>query len=338
MNEENVMAEGNVVPEENVVEEGPGAPEQGRNRTMLRVGLSGPKLPVYNGRDMQVQDWISAIEKKALIYEISDKDKVMLAYDHAEGVVNDFIRGALRELPDIEWNNFKDELMSYFANEATSVDAMRTLMVLRQERGQTLQELANRAHNLAKLAYGEAKDTAVLQAQLAELFAKAIADREVSMDTMKSSPTNLNDALAVARDSERMYQKLRDAAIPEVRRDAPGWGVDDPRPKICRTYGRQGHGSSKYHTNYGYPADYYDPFCTRCRRDGHESDFCPNKVRSPPIRGWQFPRPDPKTLPHFQKLERGVPPGVARAVEARFRQSRPDPRRQGNEQGLPQRM
>lgn len=42
---------------------------------------------------MELQDWLIAITKTQMIYDLTEREALMLAYDYAEGTIYNFIGG-----------------------------------------------------------------------------------------------------------------------------------------------------------------------------------------------------------------------------------------------------
>lgn len=59
--------------------------------------MGGHRVPLYKWNQGDFKNWLTAIGKKQPIYELSEVEAALLAYDAAEGPVFDFIVGAPRE-------------------------------------------------------------------------------------------------------------------------------------------------------------------------------------------------------------------------------------------------
>ena len=81
---------------------------------------------------------------------------------------------------------------------------------MKQKQGETLAELANRMRKLARIAYQDAghKEGHAVQVQLAEYFVDALNKSFIKEDVVRANPKTLSEALTVARDSERLFQRL----------------------------------------------------------------------------------------------------------------------------------
>ena len=65
--------------------------------------------------------------------------------------------------------------------------------------------------NLAKLAYRdpELREGSAVQVQLAEIFIDGVRNSFIKEDVARANPTTLSEALLSARESERLYERLR---------------------------------------------------------------------------------------------------------------------------------
>lgn len=101
-----------------------------------------------------MKDWVASIRKEQFIYKMFKKDTVYVAFNAAEGPVSKIQRGSSGKgsLVDLE----KEELLvEEYADEGTTIEAMRGLMKLVQVRGETPGELRVRAKKLATLVFPE---------------------------------------------------------------------------------------------------------------------------------------------------------------------------------------
>ena len=65
--------------------------------------------------------------------------------------------------------------------------------------------------NLAKLAYrnSELREGSAVQVQQVEFFIDGVSNSFIKEDVARANPTTLSEALSSARESERLYERLR---------------------------------------------------------------------------------------------------------------------------------
>lgn len=285
-----------------------------RGTTSLRGLLGAPRVPTFGGNPRELKDWLATIRKGQLIYELSEKDTLYLAYNAAEGGVSEFIYNYLMGDAELTWAELEDLLIREFADEATAIEAMRSLMTLAQWKGESPGDLGVRAERLASLAFtNEIRDNAAIQTLLVDLYVEALHNERIRHDAIKEAPTTLSAAIALARDSQKIWEKVRGKGTvaqsregdrnnggkrtptwdrrvkqevePEEWEATPGrkgWtlghGFYRPTPGrrglVCWTCNYEGHRAVDCPTKWGLPPDHDGPMCTRCGRQGHEKKWC----------------------------------------------------------------
>lgn len=187
------------------------ADEGGMGRGNLQKILGGMRVPLFKGDSTRLQDWIESIEKNKIIYGLSDGESVLLAFEATAGPVSKSIRRWIEESPGLGWEDLKNRVIEKYASVRTEIDANRKLLRLKQESGETPSELGERATELALLAYPEeaARECKVIQAQLVDLYVDALQDDEVRNEILRGRPARLADALELARDGERFWDRSR---------------------------------------------------------------------------------------------------------------------------------
>ena len=65
----------------------------------FRRMIEGMRLPSFKGDPTELQEWIQSIQKKQVIYGLSDQEMVLLAYEAAAGPISKYVGGLYRENP-----------------------------------------------------------------------------------------------------------------------------------------------------------------------------------------------------------------------------------------------
>lgn len=63
----------------------------------FRSLLGEMKLPFYWGNPAEFHDWLVTVQKKQLLYGLTDQEMLLLAYEAAAGPVSKFIGDLYRE-------------------------------------------------------------------------------------------------------------------------------------------------------------------------------------------------------------------------------------------------
>ena len=169
------------------------------------------RLPSFKGDPTELQEWILSIQKKQVIYGLSDQEMVLLAYEAAAGPVSKFIGGLYRENPALTWAELKSALVRQYASERTAIEAVRKLFRLRQGDSESIEDLGERITGLATLAFPElaTRDSGSIQALLADAYMDALGDKELRCDVLRKGPSTLAAAVEAARNNERLLDRIR---------------------------------------------------------------------------------------------------------------------------------
>ena len=146
--------------------------------TTFRGLLSRMKLPNYQGNPAEFHDWLIVVQKKQLVYRLMDRKMVQLAYEAAAGSVSKFIGALYRENSQMTWDELKGTLIRRYTCEQTTTEAVRKLFRIKQEVGETLEDLGDKMTRLAELAFPnlEIRENEAIQVLFADAFMDAIRD------------------------------------------------------------------------------------------------------------------------------------------------------------------
>jgi len=153
---------------------------------------------------------MAALSKKERIYKLTDPELVALAYDFTDGIASEWIGEYMDDHPDVSSAELFQQLNAQFGEIANVTEAARALIRIKQNQGETLAELVNRMMKLARIAYhdSEHREGRAVQVQLAEYFIDALNNPFIKQDVARANPETLSDALTVARESERLFERL----------------------------------------------------------------------------------------------------------------------------------
>ena len=69
--------------------------DQGEIAMGFRGLIGGMRLPSFKSDPTELQEWIQTIQKKQVIYGLSDQEMVLLAYEAAAGPVSKYAGGVI---------------------------------------------------------------------------------------------------------------------------------------------------------------------------------------------------------------------------------------------------
>ena len=172
---------------------------------------AGSKIPIFTGRPTDLKPWLMALKKKQRVHDLTDAELINLAYDYSDGIVSEWIGSYLDDHPDTSSKTLFDEITAQYGEFINPADAARALIKVTQEKNESLAELASRMSSLARMAYrdSELREGSAIQVQLAEFFIDGINNSFIREDVARANPKTLSEALSSARESKRLYERLR---------------------------------------------------------------------------------------------------------------------------------
>ena len=158
------------------------------------VGAQGIAQIVQNfeGDSRHFKDWLKSIEKYALMTNLNDDRKIIVAYQSSRGAVSDFIQRYLTEHPGNNWNQLKGELTSRFSEISDPQHAFMLLRKVRQRADENVQVYAERLLTLAEEAFvGQNGGVAAIEQQLVGFFTDGLAQDYLKMKVKRENPATL---------------------------------------------------------------------------------------------------------------------------------------------------
>ena len=176
--------------------------------------IGGMRLPSFKGDPTEQQEWILSIQKKQVVYGLSDQEIVLLTYEAPASPESKYVGGLYRENPAIIWTELKSALVRQYANECTAVEAVR------KGDSEAKVDLGERIAGLAVLTFPElaTRNSGPIQALLADVYMDALSDRELRGDVLREGPSTLAAAIEEARNSKRLWKKGVDPGTGPKRR------------------------------------------------------------------------------------------------------------------------
>ena len=245
------------------------------------------RIKPFGGDPLELNEWMKAIDKKKLIYGLTDKEIILLAFETAIRAPSDFIQKKMMEGPGLTWAQLREELQAEYAGEPSALEAMRSLAEVRQRENETLVELGERIRGLSLLAYPQEdiRSMPVLQAQLADCYIDALRDEEIKKEVVKAEPEDVTRAVHLARRNKNFLERVRKRhggqkqekiSQPTRRNPGLGWGrrrqedwsaEADPKWQDWSIW-------KGFHDS---PHKHIGVTCWTCRKEGHYSTECPSR-------------------------------------------------------------
>ena len=224
--------------------------------------IGGMRLLSFKGNPTELQEWIQSIQKKQVIYGLSDQEMVLLAYEAAAGPVSKYVGGLNKENPTLTWTKLKSALVQQYASELTAVEAVKKLFRLRQGDSEAMRDLGER---IAVLAFPELAtwNSGPIQALLADVYMDACNSEQLwdrIRGSMARDPRGTNimkkkDQVQVWDLKEEVEECWESEADWNRREWDLQYGFYRPTPAhtglVCQTRKYGGHRSQSCPTKWG---------------------------------------------------------------------------------------
>ena len=270
-------------------------------KTALDTQTVSQVVSTFSGDPKKFQGWLKEVEKFAVLSQLPEENKRLVAYQTSSGVVSDFIARFLSTAANPTWDELKQHLTSRFGEIKDAQHALALLARLRQKRDESVPMFAERVHTLAADAFpGVQRQAAVVERQLVGYFLDGLTKETLKMKVLRADPRTLEEAVDVAAREDILQEKfalrLADArqyrATNQRPQDEP-MEVDRAQTRRCFRCGKAGHrakdcfarsvnevrpGSSVNQQVGGPPRRGKAPMgqCWRCGQVGHFRRECPN--------------------------------------------------------------
>ena len=241
----------------------------------------------FSGDPRKLGEWMEDLEKTAILADLDDHKRKLMAYQTAKGTVGKFIRRYMTEQPNAPWNALRGELTNRFGEARDPQQAFARLRQVKQRSGETVQMYTERLLGLAIAAFPGGLDA--IQQQLVGMFIDGLAHEYLKMRVMRDNSPNLTEAAKSAQSEQNIMARLsnRSGITRSDREQEEPMEIDHSRFQgICRECGKKGHKASECkvvrevrQNNKG--------ACYNCGEVGHFSRECrrPRKHRYRPGTG-----------------------------------------------------
>lgn len=206
-------------------------------------------VPAFSGNSKEFRAWIKAIEKYAMLTELGDDKKKLVAYQSSSGSVSDFIQRYLRENRNHTWEQLRTELSSRFAEITDPQHAFMLLRSVRQQPNENVQIYAERLLSLAQEAFvnPQQQDLAAVERQIIGFFIDGLSHDYLKLKVMRENPVNFAAAVTSAMNEQNLRSRFdlrtgKNYTSDGYEHEHEKMDIDHIRPaRRCKNCNRRGH-------------------------------------------------------------------------------------------------
>ena len=155
------------------------------SQALTAQGISNIVLR-FDGNPKNYREWIKSIEKYAVLVNIPEARKKLIAYQSSGGAVSGFIQRYMTANPNNTWAQLKEQLAVRFSDVTDAQMALSLLRCVRQKQGETIQNYSERILSLAEEAFDNQGGDAV-ERQLIDIFADGLINDQFKDENFKGS-------------------------------------------------------------------------------------------------------------------------------------------------------
>lgn len=162
----------------------------------------------FDGNPKNFREWIKSIEKYAILVNVPDARKMLIAYQSSGGAVSGFIQRYMQANPNNTWAQMKTQLSVRFSDVTDSQMALSLLRQVKQKTGETIQNYAERILSLAEEAYDNQGGNAV-ERQLIDIFVDGLVNDQLKMKILRDQPNTLQGAVGIATNEQNLRVRVQ---------------------------------------------------------------------------------------------------------------------------------
>ena len=166
-------------------------------------------IPSYDGDPKQCKEWLKSIEKYAVLTQMGEDQRKLVAYQASKGAVSDFVKRYLQDNPGNTWPQLQEEIILRFSEVTDPQHALMLLRKVRQKEGESVQVYAERIMSLAEDAFGgQGMLNRPIQDQLVGFFTDGLYQDYMKMKVMRDNPRTFQGAVDIALTEQNLRKRF----------------------------------------------------------------------------------------------------------------------------------
>ena len=199
-------------------------------------------IPSYSGDPRQFQTWIKNIKKYSLACNLNDHQKKHITFQTSRGPVSDYIQRRMQSTAskDEDWNSFRANLASRFAEISDWQHAFHILRCAKQEPHESCIIFSERLISLADDSFlGQPISSEMVENHLIQIFIEGLREDSLKIKLMRANPRSLQEAIDIALAEENLKKRFNLRRNPNhfhnYYNDEESMEIDHARPiRRCR--------------------------------------------------------------------------------------------------------
>ena len=177
------------------------------SQALTAQGISNIVLK-FDGNPKNYMEWIKSIEKYAILVNLPEARKKLIANQSSGGAVSGFIQRYMAANPNNTWEQLKEQLAVRFSDVTDAQMALSLLRRVRQQQDETIQDFSEIIVSLAEEAYAnQGGDT--VERQLIEIFADGLINDQLKIKILREQPNTLQGAVATATNEQNLRARVQ---------------------------------------------------------------------------------------------------------------------------------
>ena len=177
------------------------------SQALTAQGISNIVLR-FDGNPKKYREWIKSIEKYAVLVNVPEARKKLIAYQSSGGAVSGFVQRYMTANPDNTWAQLKEQLAVRFSDVTDAQMALSLLRRVKQKQGESIQNYSERILSLAEEAYNNQGGNAV-ERQLIDIFVDGLTNDQFKMKILREQPNTLQGAVATATNEQNLKARVQ---------------------------------------------------------------------------------------------------------------------------------
>ena len=164
----------------------------------------------FDGNSSEYKRWIKTVEKKAILGDVSDKQKKFLAFKASTGNVSDFIHRYIENYPEVTWAEFKNALFHNFGEVSDQYFKFKQLRTIKQNEQENVQVYAQRLSFSAEEAFENFDiNDHIIQFLMVGIYADGLKDKAIKNKIIRQNPKLFLQAVNLAVTEQNLFERFK---------------------------------------------------------------------------------------------------------------------------------